>query len=65
VRQDFPWVRYVPAPENLGFGRANKLGFRQTLGECVLFLDPGTVSNVTALGHCARRLLFRWNPIRS
>jgi len=58
-------VRQVAAPENLGFGHANNLGFWQTLGECVLFPNPGTVSNATALGHCARRLLFQWNPIRS
>lgn len=56
VRQDFPWVRYVAAPENLGFGRANNLGFGQTLGECVLFLNPDTVSNAEALDHCMRRL---------
>jgi GT2 family glycosyltransferase len=56
VGRDFPWVRQVPAPENLGFGRANNLGFRQTSGECVLFLNPDTISNATALGHCVRRL---------
>jgi hypothetical protein len=56
VRRDFPRVRYVAAPENLGFGRANNLGFRQTSGECVLFLNPDTVSNAEALGHCLRRL---------
>ena len=56
VRRDFPRVRYVAAPENLGFGRANNLVFRQTSGECVLFLNPDTVSNAEALGHCLRRL---------
>ena len=56
MRRDFPWVRQVAAPENLGFGRANNLGFRQTSGECVLFLNPDTISDPTALGHCVRRL---------
>ena len=56
VRRDFPWVRYLAAPENLGFGRANNLGFQQTSGECVLFLNPDTVSNAAALEHCVRRL---------
>jgi hypothetical protein len=56
VRRDFPWVRYLAAPENLGFGRANNLGFAQTSGECVLFLNPDTVSNVEALMHCVQRL---------
>jgi len=56
VRRDFPWVRYLAAPENFGFGRANNLGFGQTAGECVLFLNPDTVSNAEVLGHCVRRL---------
>jgi len=56
VQREFPWVRYVPALENLGFGRANNLGFSQTAGECVLFLNPDTVSNAEALAHCVRRL---------
>jgi hypothetical protein len=56
VRRDFPWVRYLAAPENLGFGRANNLGFVLTSGECVLFLNPDTVANAEALGHCVRRL---------
>jgi len=48
-------VRYLAAPENFGFGRANNLGFGQTAGECVLFLNPDTVSNAEVLGHCVRR----------
>jgi len=57
VRRDFPWVHYIPAPENLGFGRANNFGFRETSGECVLFLNPDTIGNAGALEHCVRRLL--------
>jgi N-acetylglucosaminyl-diphospho-decaprenol L-rhamnosyltransferase len=56
VRRDFPWVRYVAAPENLGFGRANNLGFGQSMGEYVLFLNPDTVCNAHALEYCVRRL---------
>ena len=56
VRRDFPWVRYVAVPENLGFGRANNLGFRESSGVCVLFLNPDTVSNAAALEHCMQRL---------
>jgi N-acetylglucosaminyl-diphospho-decaprenol L-rhamnosyltransferase len=56
VRRDFPWVRYLAPGENLGFGRANNLGFGETTGECVLFLNPDTVSNAAALEHCVRRL---------
>jgi len=56
VQRDFPAVRYVPAPENLGFGRANNLGYARARGEHVLFLNPDTVSNVPALAHCVSAL---------
>ncbi len=56
VRRDFPQVDYVPAPENLGFGRANNLGYARTRGEFVLFLNPDTVSNEPALTHCLAQL---------
>jgi GT2 family glycosyltransferase len=56
VRRDFPWVRYVAADGNLGFGRANNLGLGRSSGACVLFLNPDTVSNAAALEHCVRRL---------
>ena len=56
VRRDFPGVRYVAPGENLGFGRANNLGYRLCSGEFVLFLNPDTISNTAALEHCLRRL---------
>ena len=56
VRRGFPWVRYLALPENLGFGRANNFGYREATGECILFLNPDTVSNAAALEHCLRRL---------
>lgn len=56
LRREFPAVTYVAAPQNLGFGRANNLGYGLTTGTFVLFLNPDTVSNVTALQHCVRRL---------
>jgi GT2 family glycosyltransferase len=56
VRHDFPWVEYVAPGENLGFGRANNLGYVQTTGEFVLFLNPDTVANELALAHCLERL---------
>lgn len=55
VRRDFGWVDYVSPETNLGFGRANNLGFRRTTGECVLFLNPDTVVNAAALAHCVGR----------
>ena len=56
VRHDFPWVEYVALGENLGFGRANNLGYARTKGEFVLFLNPDTVANEAALAHCLLRL---------
>ena len=56
VHQDFPWVRYSAPGGNLGFSRANNLGYRQSAGEFVLFLNPDTVSEAGTLEHCLRRL---------
>lgn len=57
VRRDFPAVRLIEPGNNLGFGRANNFGFGTTTGECVLFLNPDTVSDAAALAHCVQRLL--------
>jgi N-acetylglucosaminyl-diphospho-decaprenol L-rhamnosyltransferase len=56
VRSEFPWVVYLEAEENLGFGKANNLAFEQARGEFVLFLNPDTISNESAYMHCLRRL---------
>jgi N-acetylglucosaminyl-diphospho-decaprenol L-rhamnosyltransferase len=56
VRHDFPWVDYVVPGKNLGFGRANNVGYARTAGEFVLFLNPDTVANELALAHCLERL---------
>lgn len=56
LEQQAPRVRCVVPPENLGFGRANNLGFRETSGECVLFLNPDTICNAAAIGNCVERL---------
>jgi N-acetylglucosaminyl-diphospho-decaprenol L-rhamnosyltransferase len=57
VRRDFGWVDYVSPESNLGFGRANNLGFKRTAGECVLFLNPDTIVNADALAHCVGRAM--------
>ncbi len=56
VRMQFPHVAYIAPGENLGFGRANNLGYARTRGEFVLFLNPDTVTNEAALSHCIARL---------
>jgi GT2 family glycosyltransferase len=42
VRQEFPQVRMIESPENLGFARANNLGYSHSSGEILLFLNPDT-----------------------
>lgn len=57
IQSEFPQVRYLNPGKNLGFGKANNLGYAQSSGECVLYLNPDTVSNPGALEHCVRRVL--------
>jgi hypothetical protein len=42
ILQDFLAVHLVEAKENLGFARANNLGFSRSTGEVLLFLNPDT-----------------------
>jgi N-acetylglucosaminyl-diphospho-decaprenol L-rhamnosyltransferase len=56
VQRDFPDVRWVEPGQNLGFGRANNLGYASTSGECVLFLNPDTICHAAALEHCLQRV---------
>lgn len=56
LAREAPQVRCIIPAENLGFGRANNLGFRETTGEYVLFLNPDTVCNAAALEHCLARV---------
>lgn len=56
VRSRFPCVTVLEPGENLGFGRANNLGYRSAQGKFVLFLNPDTVCNRVALEHCLGRL---------
>lgn len=55
IDAQFPWVDYVVAENNLGFGRANNLGYARSHGEYVLFLNPDTICNEAALAHCVAR----------
>jgi GT2 family glycosyltransferase len=43
VRSEFPDVRLLDAGGNLGFGRANNRGIRESAGDHVLLLNPDTV----------------------
>ena len=43
ARSSFPWVRLIENDQNVGYPRANNIGFRQSRGEYVLFLNTDTV----------------------
>jgi hypothetical protein len=42
IATEFPAVQLIKAGENLGFARANNLGYGASSGEIVLFLNPDT-----------------------
>lgn len=56
VRREFPAVKVVEAGGNLGFSKANNLGFELCSGEYILFLNPDTILNQEALDHCLGRI---------
>ena len=56
VHTRYPQVTYLAPGANLGFGRANNLGYARARGDFILFLNPDTVSNTPALVHCLARL---------
>ncbi|HPI19238.1 MAG TPA: glycosyltransferase [Candidatus Kapabacteria bacterium] len=39
----FPRVKFIALEENLGFGKANNLGFKQAKGKYFLILNPDTI----------------------
>ncbi len=43
VRTAFPWVNLIEKQENLGYPKANNIGFLQSRGEFCLFLNTDTV----------------------
>jgi hypothetical protein len=56
LRSDYGWVKLVEPGDNLGFGKANNLGFELARGEYILFLNPDTISNRESWEHCLGRL---------
>ena len=42
LKQEFPDIVLIKSSENLGFAGANNLGFKQSKGKCILFLNPDT-----------------------
>jgi N-acetylglucosaminyl-diphospho-decaprenol L-rhamnosyltransferase len=42
LMREFPEVRFIQSDKNVGFARASNLGFEQSSGNCLLFLNPDT-----------------------
>ena len=55
--QKFPALQWIATGQNLGFGEGNNLGYQDVSGECVLFLNPDAVCNVSAPEHCWRWIM--------
>jgi GT2 family glycosyltransferase len=43
IAGEFPWVKLIASPVNLGFSKGNNLAIQQAKGEYVLLLNPDTV----------------------
>lgn len=52
-----PGIRLLIAPRNLGFARANNLGYQHSLGDVLLFLNPDTCVLEAAIGRMREALL--------
>ena len=49
IRAEFPEVKFIQSTENIGFARANNLGFQHSTGEALLFLNPDTEVRSSAI----------------
>jgi len=43
LRNHYPQVRFIQSESNLGFARANNAAYKESTGQCLLFLNPDTV----------------------
>ena len=43
IREEYPEVVFIASEQNLGFAKANNLGFRHSSGEALLCLNPDTI----------------------
>jgi GT2 family glycosyltransferase len=53
----FKQVRWIAPGENIGFAAACNLGWKQSYGEYVLFLNPDTLITAQAIDSCLGLLI--------
>lgn len=49
IKKDFPWVRLIESPTNLGFGGANNLGMKAANGKYFFLLNSDTLLRNNAI----------------
>lgn len=54
IRQEFPQVKLVASPQNLGYARGNNLGSQVAQGRYLFWLNPDTVAQPDSLGQLVR-----------
>lgn len=50
IKKEFPEVKFIQSKENVGFAKANNLGFKYSNGHALLFLNPDTEIIGPAIG---------------
>ncbi len=56
IIKEYESVKFIDLKVNLGCGKANNIGFEESSGEFILFLNPDTIINREALKHCLKRI---------
>jgi len=60
IKNNFPQIKLIANNKNLGFGKANNLGLKETLGKFILLINPDTIVAEDTLEKMME--FFRKNP---
>ncbi len=60
IKNNFPQIKLIANNKNLGFGKANNLGLKETLGKFILLINPDTIVAEDTLEKMIE--FFRKNP---
>jgi GT2 family glycosyltransferase len=60
IKNNFPKIKLIANNKNLGFGKANNLGLKETLGKFILLINPDTIIAEDTLEKMIE--FFRINP---